>query len=1075
MNHKLTALLLTLVALFAFSAPAALAADGVYADGGSVQDVAPGANTISLTIENSAALRGVGFSYQLNNISAVSATVTGATVNIAELGQRRVLNGASEGVVYLAGRNGADDLAAGVHATAVDIAISVDGLTGDQVELVITGAAPCPGAPQFVGTDDAATGTPEPIETITLNVKAGVVTELDGVCPATGSTIVGGSVAAQVSASVNNGNFVSLALISSSKNGSPAIPANEPDTAYVGGELSDGTAMIFYWEPASGEEGTWEFCFESTNDVGDADTLCLSFTILAAGADAIYWQPKHFEFTSGGGPFGATLDLNFKTGADSTFGVVLPFYMYSKAGGAFITDPINVGDGTFSAAMSVFESQSDQNPTYANDAVSPDSMLGGLIDFGGPALNPGTYLSALSYSTSIADVEGVIEIDSVKLPPANQLGFNVNVGYNPDGGLTPSYGAGCYAVSIIRNICPDFVGCPVSSVGPVVFGDLVSIPGFTYNDPDNSPGPWTFSVVSADKISGPGAGSTSPANAPTFSGDTFEWQTSNADDQTDVGIWQFCVTVDDGSGSCGNGVRCCFEVEVIAETPYCLSFVDPGLSPVDEQPGDNVVNVIAGQIAEICINLEKEAGPQCMGGFDLLFCFDASMLTLLDVKPGAAILDWEFFTYRLIGNSKVRLVGIKDMNNSKPTQAPCNAVGPIACMKFKTTQDLTYACQKAPIRFCWMDCGDNSISSEDGNILYIVGADAGGIIDVNGGQIFDQEPDPFGYNATILHDCDWGVIKCEECVRPFVCFHNGGIRLLCPPEYDDRGDINLNGLANEIADAVLYSNYFIFGSSVLNANYQAQVAASDVNADGSPLTVADLVYLIRIITGDALPIADDYVGPKVASVVGSLDVISAQRGTEVTVSTKSDQDLGAALFVFKYENTEIKSVSALGRASSMDVAFTANNGELRVLVYNIKDRAKVAAGSGEILNVSTSGAGKVELESVEAASFMGGSLETSVTAKIIPTEFALRQNYPNPFNPSTSMALDLPNASDYRLTIYNIAGQVVKTYAGPSEAGTLTVTWDGTNSVGGKVASGVYFYRAEAGTFNATRKMVLMK
>jgi hypothetical protein len=65
-----------------------------------------------------------------------------------------------------------------------------------------------------------------------------------------------------------------------------------------------------------------------------------------------------------------------------------------------------------------------------------------------------------------------------------------------------------------------------------------------------------------------------------------------------------------------------------------------------------------------------------MGGFDLLFCFDGSMLTLLDVDPGAAILDWEFFTYRLLSNSKVRLVGIKDMNNSQPTQAPCNAVGP---------------------------------------------------------------------------------------------------------------------------------------------------------------------------------------------------------------------------------------------------------------------------------------------------------------------------------------------------------------------------------------------------------------
>jgi hypothetical protein len=988
-------------------------------------------------------------------------------VNIVELTQRRVLNGASDGVVYLAGRNGVDDLAAGTYAMAVDIAITVDGLTGDQVELVITGAAPCPGAPQFVGVDNGATSAAQPVETITLNVKAGVVTELDGVCPTSGTTIVGGSVAAQVSASVNDGVFQSLALISSSKDAAPTAPANTPDTNYVGGEFSTGDAMIFYWEPAAGEEGTWEFCFESTNDLGDADTLCISVDILPAGADIIAWQPEHFEFTSGGGAFAAALDLNFTTGADSTFGVVLPFYMYSRAGGAFLDAPINVGDGSFSAAMAapVFENVSDQNPTYANDAITPDSILAGLLDFGAAALNPGTYPSAVSYAVSLADVEGVIEIDSVLLPPANQLGYNVNVGYDASGAITPSFAAACYAITIIRNIPPTATSpVPVGGAGTFVFGDLIEICGFGFVDPDGSPGPYTFEVCSSSKDGTP----TDPANAPFFVDDCFNWQ-SGVDDP---GQWEFCIRVNDGAN---NSEECvCFELTIIAETPYCLRFVDPGLSPVDEDPGDNVVNVIAGQIAEICINLEKDAGPQCMGGFDLLFCYDGSMLTLLDVDPGDAILDWEFFTYRLLSNSKVRLVGIKDMNNSQPSDAPCNAVGAIACMKFKTTLDLTFACQKAPIRFCWLDCGDNSISSEDGNILYVVGDEGGGIIDLSGDQIFDVMPDPFGFNATVLRDCDWGVIKCETCVEPFVCFENGGIRILCPGEYDDRGDLNLNGLANEIADAVLYSNYFISGSGVLGINYQAQVAASDVNADGSPLTVADLVYLIRIITGDVLPIPDTYTGPKVAASVGTLDVISAQRGTQVSVSTKSDQDLGAALFVFNYENAEIKDVAVSGRASNMKVDFSANNGELRVLVFNI-ERAKIAAGSGEILNVTTLGAGNVELVSVEAATFMGGNLETSVTAKIIPTEFALKQNFPNPFNPSTSMALDLPDASDYKLTIYNIAGQLVKTYAGHSEAGTLTITWDGTTNVGGKVASGVYFYRAEAGKFNATRKMVLMK
>jgi flagellar hook assembly protein FlgD len=98
-----------------------------------------------------------------------------------------------------------------------------------------------------------------------------------------------------------------------------------------------------------------------------------------------------------------------------------------------------------------------------------------------------------------------------------------------------------------------------------------------------------------------------------------------------------------------------------------------------------------------------------------------------------------------------------------------------------------------------------------------------------------------------------------------------------------------------------------------------------------------------------------------------------------------------------------------------------------------------------------------------------------VTAKVIPTAYALHQNYPNPFNPSTSMAIDFPNAGDYTLTVYNIAGQTVKTFSGSTEAGTLTITWDGNDNRGSKVASGVYFYRVEADAFHAVKKMVLMK
>jgi hypothetical protein len=91
--------------------------------------------------------------------------------------------------------------------------------------------------------------------------------------------------------------------------------------------------------------------------------------------------------------------------------------------------------------------------------------------------------------------------------------------------------------------------------------------------------------------------------------------------------------------------------------------------------------------------------------------------------------------------------------------------------------------------------------------------------------------------------------------------------------------------------------------------------------------------------------------------------------------------------------------------------------------------------------------------------------------EIVPDEFALNQNYPNPFNPVTEISFNLPHSTDVKLEIFNIMGQKITTLIDKGlEAGSHKITWDGSN-----VASGVYFYRIQAGELNATRKMVLLK
>ena len=99
----------------------------------------------------------------------------------------------------------------------------------------------------------------------------------------------------------------------------------------------------------------------------------------------------------------------------------------------------------------------------------------------------------------------------------------------------------------------------------------------------------------------------------------------------------------------------------------------------------------------------------------------------------------------------------------------------------------------------------------------------------------------------------------------------------------------------------------------------------------------------------------------------------------------------------------------------------------------------------------------------------------------VPIETVLLPNYPNPFNPETWIPYDLAKASDVRITIYNLKGESVKRLkVGFQAAGTYRTQsraayWDGCNSIGEPVASGVYFYTLQAGHVRVSRKMVIKK
>ena len=90
----------------------------------------------------------------------------------------------------------------------------------------------------------------------------------------------------------------------------------------------------------------------------------------------------------------------------------------------------------------------------------------------------------------------------------------------------------------------------------------------------------------------------------------------------------------------------------------------------------------------------------------------------------------------------------------------------------------------------------------------------------------------------------------------------------------------------------------------------------------------------------------------------------------------------------------------------------------------------------------------------------------------LPGEFKLNQNYPNPFNPTSTIKFGLPEIAEVRLEVFNLLGQKVATLLNGDQ---MKAGWHSVQFDAGKLSSGVYIYRIQAGNFVQTKKMMLIK
>ena len=144
-------------------------------------------------------------------------------------------------------------------------------------------------------------------------------------------------------------------------------------------------------------------------------------------------------------------------------------------------------------------------------------------------------------------------------------------------------------------------------------------------------------------------------------------------------------------------------------------------------------------------------------------------------------------------------------------------------------------------------------------------------------------------------------------------------------------------------------------------------------------------------------------------------------------------------------------------------------GKLRRADLNGENIRDVVTGLGELADIV------LGIQSVS----MDVAAAPVLTAVVEQTQ--LLANYPNPFNPETWIPYQLANPSEVRITIYDTRGTVVRHlelghqregyYTGQS----LAAYWDGRNTVGERVASGVYFYQLQADNLSLLRKMLILK
>lgn len=254
---------------------------------------------------------------------------------------------------------------------------------------------------------------------------------------------------------------------------------------------------------------------------------------------------------------------------------------------------------------------------------------------------------------------------------------------------------------------------------------------------------------------------------------------------------------------------------------------------------DKVQGVLPGDTIEVGIDI-LNASSHLLGGAALEMQYESKGLEFIDGYGVSGPCPWFSEHVEEYAPGKLHFVGVI----AEPGCSIDDLGNPVVVLQFRVKEDSIVPGHILPVQFYWTECTRNELSDDLGlNTFYSE-------------EVYRW----FDEVNPVNHDSDLPTIfgipdSCDQATSPdrIINLYNGFVQVGQDSLLFDVGDINLNGIPFEIGDGVLLQSYLIMGSGAFNVDPDLQLWTSDTNADLLPAKLSDYIYLLKVISGQAVP------------------------------------------------------------------------------------------------------------------------------------------------------------------------------------------------------------------------------